>query len=128
MRDGHRHCGSGGSVIIDAVIQTTELDTRDIPQADDLASLAGFDDDLLELLLLAESSKGANIQLEGVAGGHRRLSNRPCCDLNILLSQGRDNVVRRHVEVRKLVGIKPDAHTVFPRTEEPDFPNSLDAA
>ena len=81
-----------------------------------MAFPAGFDDDLLKLLLLAESSKGANIHLQGVAGGHRRLSNRPCCDLNILLSQGSDNVIRRHAEIGKLVRIKPDAHTVFPRT------------
>ena len=64
----------------------------------------------------------------GFPAGHRRLSDHASRDLNILLTQGRDNVVRRHVQIGEFVRIKPDAHAVFPRAEEPDLTHALDAA
>ena len=57
------------------------------------------------------------MQLQLLAGGHRLLADLAGGDLDVLLLNDRDDVVRRHIERRHLLRVEPDAHAVIALAE-----------
>ena len=72
------------------VLQGAELDTGDVMQPHDgFARRPGADDDVAELLRIAEPSDRIDLELERRARRRRRLSQPAGGDLNILLRRSR---------------------------------------
>ena len=104
LEDGQGDGGLAVEVAVDVVVSGPQLDALlgglaagfvdvladHVAEVDDLAVVAGLDDDVLELLLAAEPSLGLDDQLEGHrgAGGHGRLAEAPGRDLHVLLLDG----------------------------------------
>ena len=94
----------------------------------DAAVGAGLHDDVCELLGLEQPAERVHRELEGVAGGHRRLADdarrRPACSARAA-PRTTSPVVR--LQLREPLGVEPDAHAVLAQPEERDVADAVDA-
>ncbi|MNZ55473.1 hypothetical protein D3C78_734010 [compost metagenome] len=88
------------------------LDAGDITQARHLTVVAGADDDVAELLLVAQAPEGIHRDLKG-SSGVRRLANRAGGHLHVLFAYRGNHLPRRQPTCGDQVRIEPQAHAVF---------------
>ena len=104
---------------LDVYLQGAKLDTRYVTQPHDgFARRPGADDDVAELLRIAEPSDRIDLELERRAGRRRRLSKPAGGHLDILLRDRGLNVRRGDAEGGELVRVEPYPHRVPPLTED----------
>ena len=103
-----------------------EFDAGDILDAGEAAALAGFDDDVEELVGFAESAERVDGELEVLALGGGGLTNLAGGDLDVLLLQSADHVVHGEAAALHLVGVQPHPHAVVLHREDEDVPDPLD--
>ena len=97
-----------------------ELDAADVAHPRDLAVVAGLDDDVLELLDVAEPALQLDRVLEVDAGRRRRHADLARRDLLALLLQRRDDVLGVEAARLQLVRIEPDPHRILAGAEHVD--------
>src|SRR5205814_10403844 len=112
-------------VAVDGVVARRQLDTRDVADARDASVGPRLDDDVLELLGLAQPAEGRHGELERVPGGHGLLPDGPRSHLHGLLAQGLSDVAARDAPAREPARIEPNAHAVLAEPEEVDVADAL---
>ena len=115
---GKRHGRHSVQVRLVGVGVRAYLDARNVPQLDYLSVVGILYDDVFKLLGALEAPLGVYHQLVRRVGVcERGLVEFARRDLLVLLAEGGDDLGGRHVEVRKPVGIEPNAHAVFAGAE-----------
>ena len=87
-----------------------ELDPGDVPDSHELALLAAFDDDVLELLDRLEPAEGGDRVLEGLVLGRRLAADLTGGDLDVLLAQRIGEIDGGQVAGAQAIGVDPDPH------------------
>ena len=135
LEDGQGDRGFAVELADLVVLLGAEIDFGDIAEANDLGggrafldvALAGFDDDVAELLGRDQAAQRAHRELELLILGHGRLADGAGGDLHVLAFHGVDDVGGVQAHRGHFVGIEPDAHAVFALAEVVDVADAVDA-
>src|SRR4029450_12549979 len=95
-----------------SVVLRTQLHTPEIVHAQERSVRLGSDHDPVELLRLEQSAGGVYRVLEVRSRGNGRLADRACSVLAVLRLDRNGEVGGGNTELRHLVRIDPDAHSI----------------
>ena len=100
-----------------------QINAGDIAQAYNLGSLAAvaLDDDVFKLIDIGEPAQAVDGELKDLIAGHRRSAQLSCHDLDILVSDGVQDILRGEVEILEPLRVQPDPHAVGTGPENPDL-------
>ena len=90
--------------------------------------VAGLDDDVVELLGVAEPPERRDGVLERLVRGRRVLADLAGGDLHVLLADRGQHVLGGQVAGLELLGVEPDPHAVVAAAEDLDVADAGDAA
>ena len=103
------------------VLQGAEFDASDVTQVHNgVATRPGMDDNVAELLRVAQAAHGIDLELEFGIGRRGRLAQSPGRDLDVLLLDCLLDIRRGDAKRGELVRIEPHAHRVAPFAEDVD--------
>jgi hypothetical protein len=110
LEDGDRR----GCLVIEERAQRigvgAEFDAGDILQARDLTGGAGLDDDAAKVFLGGQAALGVDRHLEFCRARQRRRAQLTRGDLDVLLANRLDDVIRGEAATGDFLRIEPDAH------------------
>ena len=97
-----------------------QLDTGYVAQARDLSTILGvrFHDDLFKLSDLIQFAIRIDRELKGLGITGGRGAELSGGDFRVLLLEGCYDVAWHKAALLELIGLEPDAHAVFPRSED----------
>ena len=118
------HADAGGRLVVErehlAVGLGAEFDPADVAHPRDVATVAGLDDDVLELVLVVEPAVDVERVLERLPRRRRRHPDLARGHLLALLLDRRDHVLRHQRARLQLVRIEPDPHRILAGAEHGD--------
>ncbi len=111
---------------LDVVVFSAKVHPGDILHARKSPVVRRLDDQVLELLHVAQSAQRIDGELIGLTCRHRRLPNLTSRHLDILLADRGNHVLGREVAGLELVGVEPDPHAVVGPTEHDHFADPVE--
>ena len=105
-------------ITVGAVVLGAEFDAGDIADPCDAPVRVIPDDDVAELPGVGEPPQCLDVELVGARARGRRLIEDARGDLDILRLESADDLARRQVARRDLVGVEPDAHCIISRPKD----------
>ena len=124
LGDGDADCFAAVVIEVGAVVFGAEFGVAYIFELDERAVGIAFEDDVIELRGLGETSDGADADLELLAGHGGLGADLSGGDFDVLFLEGVDDVVGGEGAAGHAHGIKPEAHGIFALAEDEDVGNA----
>ena len=123
-REGHGRLAVERAGLVVAL--GAQLDAAHVAEPDHAPLGVGLEDHLGELLGIGEPAQGRDRELEGLAGGDRRLAELAGRDLDVLLLDRADHVRGGQVAERHLLRVEPDPHAVVALADVGDVADAVE--